>query len=210
MLLFLGAIAAGSALKAYSSTSHAVRVATRMASVAGADPMTDQQTLARLAQDVAGIRPDTIQMVVIWHAIGPGDTVPTGCRPATHTTVNTSSLGVSDGGIDALGACNVYVRPADPGGAFDMATGEAAHDPSYYFGCQGAADPQANHMVDCRWPGKDRRATASPRGAGVLVAPDFVGVYVEITHPFRLPALQRTLTVSDHAVALLEPRSYAL
>jgi hypothetical protein len=65
-------------------------------------------------------------------------------------------------------------------------------------------------MVDCRWPGKDRRATASPRSAGVVVAPDFVGVYIEITHPFRLPVLSQTLTVTDHSVSLLEPRSYAL
>jgi TadE-like protein len=211
MLLFLGVLAVGSLLKAYSSTSHAVRVASRMASLAGADPMTDQEALGRLAREVAGIDPDVIQVVVVWHATGPGAMLPSGCRPAVHNAPNTTSVGVSDGGTDAVGACNVYVRPGDHGGAFDMATGAAPQPASYYFGCQGATDPLAFHKVDCRWPGKDRRAVTSPRSAtGTLVAPDFVGIYLEVTHRFDLPALGSTITVSDHSVSLLEPHAYSV
>ena len=210
MLLYFGVFAMGTLFKGYASTAHAVRAGGRMASLFGADPMADQQALARVSEESFGIRPDTIEYIAIWHATGPGATPPSGCKPATHTTPNTSSVGVSDAGVDALGACNVYIRPAMAGGAFDMANGLAAHPASYYFGCQGASDPQASHMVDCRWPGKDRKATVSPRAAvGTLVAPDYVGIYLSTTHRVVLPLGSTTLTVSDRSVNLIEPRTYA-
>jgi hypothetical protein len=208
VLLFFGMIAAGSMMKLHSSVANAVRSGGRMASVAGADPMSDKIVLARMAQEAGAIAPDPIEYLVIWHASGPGSAIPPACVPATHATPNVVSMGVSDGGIDAVGACNIYVRPADPGGAFDMALDRAGHPSSYYFGCEGTLDPQAAHKVDCRWPGKDRRAVTTARAAvGPVVPPDFVGVHLRVDHHLG-ERLFGALTITDSVVNLIEPRGY--
>ena len=211
VLLFMGMLAAGSLMKAYSSSTAAVRAAGRMASLAGADPMSDQMALARLAREGVGIRPDPVDFVVIWHAAGPSDPPPAACLPTgVLNGPNTTSLGVTDGGTDAMGACNIYLRPADPGGAFDMAQGFAAQPASYYFGCQGSSDPAASHMVDCRWPGKDRRALTTPRiASGPPVSPDFVGLELQLTHRFGAN-LFGAVTMHSSVVNLIEPHGYAL
>lgn len=210
VLLFFGMIAAGSMMKVHSSVANAVRAGGRMASVAGADPMTDRIALTRIAQEAGGIQPDPIQVLVIWHASGPGATVPVACVPTVHDAPNLASIGVSDGGIDAMGACNVYVRPGDPGGAFDMALGQASQPADYYFGCEGALDPLASHKLDCNWPGKNRRTLTTPRTAvGPVVPPDFVGVYLRVDHHLG-ERLFGALTITDSAVNLIEPRGYGL
>jgi hypothetical protein len=210
LLLLLGMIEVGSLLKSHSSTANAVRSAGRVASVAAADPMSDQRVLARMAQEIVGIGGQDVDFVVIWHATGPGDDVPPACIPETHEFPNTSSLGVSDGGFDAIGACNVYLRPDLAGGAFDMATGEAPNPPAYYFGCEGAADPDAGHKVDCRWPGKARRAVTTPRStSGPVVPPDFVGVHVQVDHQMTTGLIMDAVTIKDASINLIEPQGYA-
>jgi hypothetical protein len=211
LLLVFGMIEAASALSAYSSTAHAVRAAGRVASVAAADPMSDQRVLVRLAREIVGIGDDDVEFVVIWHATGPGDGVPEACLPDSYDTPNHESVGVSDGGFDAIGACNVYLRPDRAGGAFDMATGAATHPPSHYFGCEGDADPGAAHKVDCHWPGKARRALTTPReSAGPRVAPDFVGVHVQVRHSLHTDLVIEALTIRDGTVNLIEPQGYGL
>ncbi len=210
-LLFFGMVEVGSALKSYSSTANAVRAAGRVASVAAADPMTDQRVMVRLEQEIAGIGGDDVDYVVIWHATGPGDDVPPACIPETFEAPNAVSLGVSDGGFDAIGACNVYLRPDRPGGAFDMATGDADQAPTHYFGCEGARDPTAGHKVDCNWPGKVRRAVTTPReSAGPQVPPDFVGVHVRVSHSLHTDLVLDALTIEDATINLIEPQGYGL
>ena len=210
LLLLFGMIEVGSLLKSYSSAANAVRSAGRVASVAGADPMTDQRVLARMAQEIVGIGGQDVDFVVIWHAAGPGDDVPPACIPETFESPNTSSLGVSDGGFDAIGACNVYLRPEVQGGAFDMATGQAANPPTYYFGCEGDLDPGAGHKVDCRWPGKVRRAVTTPRAtSGPVVPPDFVGVHVQVDHQLFTELVMDAVTIRESTVNLIEPQGYA-
>jgi hypothetical protein len=209
-LLFFGMLAIGGAMRTYSGASNAVRAAARMASLAGADPMSDRSTLERLAVESGGIRPDTFQYVVIWHATGPGTQVPAACRPVVTSVPNVASLGVSDGGTDAVGACNVYVRPSAPGGAFDIVQGRAAFPADHYFGCQGASDPLKAQKLDCNWPGKNRRTTTTPRGSvGAVVPPDFIGVYARAEHPFAAGIFGWSLTMSDTSINLVEPRGYS-
>ena len=119
-------------------------------------------------------------------------------------------MGVSDLGLDTVGACNVYQRPALPGGAFDMAEGAAAHPASWYFGCQGSTDPAAAHKVDCKWPGQNRRENTTSRDAVPLVAPDLVGVWIELYHPFPVRLPLSGITLHQTTVALIEPREYSL
>ncbi len=211
LLMLLGMVEVGSAVKSYSSTTHAVRAAGRVASVAAADPLSDQRTLARLEQEIHGIGGDVVDFVVIWHASGPGERVPAACLPDEHETPNARSVGVSDGGFDALGACNVYVRPGGPGGAFAMATGAAAEPPTHYFGCEGATDPAADHKLDCNWPGKARRTLTTPReSSGPMVTPDFVGVHVQVDHSLHTALVMDALTIRDTTVNLIEPQGYGL
>jgi len=210
ILLFVmfGIMEIGGSLKSYSATAGAVRSAGRVATVAGADPMTDALVLASVAQELGTDR-SSAQLVVIWHATGASDPVPAGCLPSQPFTANTSSVGVSDGGTDALGACNVYVLPPGASGAFAMAEGSATQPASYYFGCQGASDPAAAHKLDCNWPGKNRRAVTSPRTtAGTPDPTDFVGVYVRVLHSYYTTMFGSTLTITDRGISLIEPQGY--
>jgi hypothetical protein len=81
--------------------------------------------------------------------------------------VAVETAGVSDGGTDATGACNVYVLPAAPDGAFAMADGRAAHPADHYFGCglkrrytptkslgRGAAEPRDDVRTRRSLPGQ--------------------------------------------------------
>ena len=158
----------------------------------------------RMAQEAAGIASGEIEMIIVWHAAGPGESVPAACISAagSATSPNTSTLGQT-----GAKACNVYVRPRAPGGAFDMAMGLAAQPASYYFGCTGPSDPAASHKVDCNWAPKDRKVKISPRGTPVI-KPDYLGVYIRAKHPYITGVLGTTLTVTDSGITLLEPDSY--
>ena len=213
-MLVVGVLEIGSALKSYSGSANAVRAGGRMASVAGNDADADRAILERMAREATGISSGEIDYVVIWHASSTGEQPPAGCRPAPQATPNTVSVGVSDGGTDAIGACNVYHRPADPGGAFDMATGQAAQPAAFYFGCSGSGDALAGNKVDCSWPGRNRKTTLTPRGetppAGQTGQPDYVGVYIKLEHSYVTGVLGDSLTITDGSINLLEPQGYSV
>jgi len=212
--LLFGILEIGSAIKSYSGAANAVRAGGRIASVAGNDASADQVIMERMARESQGIGGGEIEYVVIWHATATGETPPAACLPASEASPNTSSVGVSDGGTDEVGACSVYHRPADAGGAFDMAQGELANPPDYYFGCSGSRDPEAEHKVDCNWPGQNRKTTISPRGVappkGETGTPDYLGVYIRAEHSYVTGILGQSLTITDSGVNLLEPQGYSV
>src|SRR6187431_1052747 len=95
--LVFGIIEVGGALKSYSSASNAVRAGGRMASVAGNDANADQQIMARVGKEAAGLGKGEVQYVIIWNATGPGDDVPAACVALGEgggNSFNTASLGV--------------------------------------------------------------------------------------------------------------------
>ncbi len=207
--MIFGILEIGGALKSYSSASNAVRAGGRAASVAGNDAMADQFVLERMAREAAGIGSGEIEYVVVWHADGPGETVPAGCVAAAGaaTTPNSTSLG--QGGSKA---CNVYVRPTAPGGAFDMARGLAAQPATYYFGCTGSGDPAGSHKLDCNWSPKDRKVGVSPRGTPLAeqLRPDHLGVHIRATHTYLTGILGDDLTITENGINLLEPDNYGV
>ncbi len=209
-MLVFGILEIGAALKSYSGTANAVRAGGRMASVAGNVADADRAILERVAREAAGVPEGEIEYVVIWHASSTGEQPPAGCRPAAQSSPNTSSVGVSDGGTDAIGACNIYHRPQAAGGAFDMATGAAAQPAAFYFGCSGSGDPQAANKVDCRWPARNRKTTITPRSASPSENPDYVGVYIKAEHDYVTGVLGDSLTITDGSINLLEPQGYSL
>jgi hypothetical protein len=210
-MLVFGVLEIGSVLKSYSGGANAVRAGGRMASVAGNKLDADKMILERMAHEATGISKGEIEYVVIWHASSTSETPPSACRPAVQGSPNTTSVGVSDGGNDAIGACNIYHRPADPGGAFDMASGRATNPPAFYFGCPGG---NVTGKVDCNWPGKNRKTTITPRGvtppSGSTGQPDYVGVYIRMEHGYVTGVLGDSVTITDSSINLLEPQGYSL
>jgi len=217
-MLVFGIMEVGGAIKSYSAANNAVRAGGRMASVAGSTPMADRMILERVAQEAAGLGKGEIQYVIVWNADGPGDAPPSACTSAANGQLgggpNTSSVGYA--GVSSgpplntkLGACNVYVWPDRPGGAFDMATGRASRPPEYYFGCTSATE--ATTKVDCSWPARERKVTISPRRnlSGLpTVRPDYIGVYIRAEHRYLTGILGRTLTITDSGINLIEPDEY--
>jgi hypothetical protein len=212
VLLFLifAIIEIGGLMRSYSGAASAVRVGGRSASLAGSDPLADQVILDDLARQAATMGKDAIELVVIWHATGPGDQVPAACLPATTTSANTASIGSTGQSPSGLGACNVYVQPGLTGGAFDMAAGTAAQPVEHYFGCSGSGDPEASHKLDCSWPATTRQVLTSPRGSTTPTATDFVGVYVRARHEYYTGILGTGITITDRSITLIEPQGYEL
>jgi len=208
-MMIFGIMEIGSAMKSYSGAANAVRAGGRMASVAGNDVDADRAILERMAQEGAGIASGDIEYIVIWHASATGEQPPALCRPAALASPNQSSAGQAGG---AGTACNIYHRPDAPGGAFDMATGEAANPADFYFGCTDSA--QATTKVDCFWKAKDRKTTVTPRGqtppAGQTASPDYVGIYIRAEHDYVTGVLGDSLTITDASVNLIEPQGYSV
>jgi hypothetical protein len=197
----------GWSLKTYSALAGAVRSGGRTASVIGGDPQADAEILTRIEEEM-GSGNGEIEYVVIWHATGSGDTVPPDCLPSAPFTANTTSVGVDDGGTDDLGACNVYIKPEEPDAAFDMANGSAPEATSYYFGCQGTSDPDADTKVDCSWPGKNRRTLTSSRFATPAEPTDFVGIHIRVRHSYFTRFFGTALTLTDSGISMIEPQGY--
>ena len=125
-------------------------------------------------------------------------------------------MGVSDGGTDAVGACNIYILPQNPGGAFEMANGDLPNDPDYYFGCSGPSDGGAGHKVDCRWPAQNRRTVISPRvmpgglPESSRLRPDYLGITVRVEHHYLSGILGATRDITDTSINLLEPSNFGV
>lgn len=208
-LIIFGIMEVGGAIKSKSSAANAVRAGGRIASVAGNNILADQVTLERVAREAAGIGRGEIEYIVIWHATGPEDTLPPKCVPSS-SAPNTESVGVPDGGNDDVGACNVYIRPDVAGSAFDMANGDAPKPIDFYFGCTGLGDPEADHKLDCNWPGQNRQTLRSARGETPVVTPDYVGIHIQATHEYYTGVLGSTLAIAEDGINLLEPQGYSL
>jgi hypothetical protein len=207
--IILAIMELGIALSIYSTTSDTVRAGGRQASVSGSDALSDQQVLVKMSANAAVIPKGEIDFIVIWHAATTGQQPPTGCLLSA-STPNATSVGVSDAGVDAVGACNVYQKPASTGGAFDQALDKVSgKDHTYFFGCTGLADPKAGQKVDCNWPGKDRRVTTTVRTNPTPHAADYVGVYMKVNHSYITRIIGTTQTVSDSVIALIEPQGYS-
>lgn len=214
-VVLFGIIEIGGAIKSYSGAANAARAGSRMASVAGNDAMADQQILERVAREAAGIGNGEIDYVIIWNSTGVGETPPGPCITAagSASSPNTTPVGVFDNGNSTKGACNVYIRPQAPGGAFAMARGELPNAPDYYFGCLAPGEP---NKVDCNWSPKNRKTQISPRVLPTgtpeanRLTPDYVGVYVRASHEYYTGILGSTLTITEGSVNLLEPDTFGV
>lgn len=210
IFLLLAIIEVGGTLKSYSGAASSVRSGSRAASVAGADRMADRQILEQMASLAGSLDAGEIELVVIWHAEGPGDPVPPDCLPPDTSSPNQASVGDAGSVPDGMGACNAYIQPGDEGGAFAMAQGTAPEPEEHYFGCVGPTDPEALHLLDCHWPATSRQVLTSPRGSLDPRSTDFVGVYMRVRHASYTGVLGAGITITDRSISLIEPQGYEL
>lgn len=213
-LFIFGIIETGALLRSYSTVSNGARAGGRAAGVAGNDAMADQYILLKMKQELSGMDLGEIEYITFWKSDGPGNgpnqSLPShpACLPPVQSAPNTSSAG-NPGNV--VGSCNVYHRPAAPGGAFAMADPDpddgAPQPPEYYFGCSPG---NSVNKVDCNWMPSSRYVRKVPRG--VLnpqgIRPDYFGVYIRAKHGWVTGILGDTLTITDQAVYLLEPQGY--
>jgi Flp pilus assembly protein TadG len=99
-LLIFGVLEFGSAFRTYLTLSNVTTTASRAAAVAGNDVDGDAQILTSIKKESAAISVSSIQRVVVYHASGPTDPVPSGCAGGTATS--------GTGSPSYTGACNVY------------------------------------------------------------------------------------------------------
>jgi hypothetical protein len=192
---------------ATTGANAAVKAGARMATVAGNDPMADRRILTRMSREGSGLvsSNDVIERVKIWKASGPDDDPPETCNASTH--------------------CNLYEDPNQDGGAYSKAhlpltTDEdpvATMTPAYadyWFGCQGAADPTADHKLDCGWPPTSRRIMQrSPSHIGpcagvVCDPPDRVGIWVQVRHNYYTGLFGQYSIVTSKTISAIEPQEY--
>ncbi|MCP5030150.1 MAG: pilus assembly protein [Actinomycetia bacterium] len=91
LALIFGAFEYGFAFRNYLTVTSATRDSARTATTFGSDEYTDYEILQRVADNGVALPAANIERIVVWHATGPDDTVPSGC--------------VASG---QAGLCNVY------------------------------------------------------------------------------------------------------
>ncbi|MFT5202194.1 MAG: hypothetical protein ACI9C1_001580 [Candidatus Aldehydirespiratoraceae bacterium] len=133
LLLFVfGIFEFGFAFRDYLTVANATRDGAREASVAGNVADTDYRTLRSIKRAAAALPTDGLDLVVIFKASGPTETVPATCAAGT----------------SVVDVCNVYT-PSD----FNLVEAE--------WGCQSTANtpPDPINSPDLSWCPKDRQVS---------------------------------------------------
>ncbi len=200
VLFLFGIIEFSGYLLTKEGTTNTAQAGARMASVQGNDAMADQQILARMADEAGGIPNGEIKQIVIWHASSATDTPPAACTA-------TGSSGVTDGGTDDVGACNVYNDPQAPGGAFDAGQERHARPPTS-AALQAAGPLQDRLQVAGRRP-QERAAEARHRAPAThATTPDYVGIYVKALHRYYTGLFGSAVTITDQSIGKIEPETF--
>ncbi len=95
LALIFGVFEYGFVFRNYLTVANATRDAARTATTFGSNDYTDFEILQRIADNGVAMPSEDIERIVIWHATGPDDTVPSSCLSSAQS-----------------GLCNVY-EPAD-------------------------------------------------------------------------------------------------
>lgn len=166
LLIVIGVMEFGLALKDYLAMSSGTRAAVRTASTLGNASTTDHAVLQALRNGSRAINGTsaTIDVIVIHKASGPTDALTT---TSTCLTASVTNL------------CNRYT-------AADLAR------PASDFGC----GPSAPDRYWC--PTVRKTAQSDP--------PDYVGVYVRVTHRHPTGLLGQSRTFTDNYVMRIEPQ----
>ena len=177
--LLFGVLEAGFLMSDYLATTSGARAATRAATTKGNDADADYAILRQMKRETSALPTSNIDKIIIFKATGPGAAVPSACLTAT------LHQGISDSGTNTY--CNVYDRTD-----FTAASSK--------FGCTTAYPT----YYDCGWDPKTRKVAVSTG-----VTPDYIGVYIKVTHPAITGFFMKNYTFSSTVVYPLEPRALA-
>ncbi|MBS1847632.1 MAG: pilus assembly protein [Actinobacteria bacterium] len=215
ILMIFGIFEFSGYVMARNGATAAVKAGSRMAVVQGNNALADREILRRMALGGVGADQEHIDRVVIWKASGPSDTVPPACLTSL-SNVTTSTV-----------KCNVCVDPQGNSGGYTKAklplttdsTPAATLGPGYadyWFGCNPPGT--VGSRLDCGWPPQTRNVdTPSPTNiafcnsnptAANCVYPDYVGIYIQVTHRFYTGLFGSTTTVTAQSISAIEPQGY--
>ena len=177
--LLFGVLEAGFLMSDYLATTSGARAATRAATTKGNDADADYAILRQIKREMSALPTSNIDKIIIFKATGPGAAVPSACLTAT------LHQGISNSGTNTY--CNVYDRT-------DLTAASSK------FGCTTSYPT----YYDCGWDPKTRKVAVSTG-----VSPDYIGVYVKVTHPAITGFFLQSYTFSSTVVYPLEPRALA-
>ena len=183
-ILVLGLVEIGLAMNDNLALASTVRAGSRVVSASGNETKADLYSLLRVAKESSALDKANIDRIVIYKPTGFGQDPSATCQAGTAVA----------------NVCNVYVL-ADLRAARIQVTEETlalaenrAPDPSKVkFGC-GAMAP------DRFWCPSARKVTQAGTG------PDYVGVWMQIRHPWITKMFGTDRTLTDTSVIRLEPR----
>ena len=118
-----------------------------------------------------------INYVVIWKASDAANTVPPRCKTGGRTVVDATKAGSL-----GWGTCSKYVT-------------SEIRNPSLGWNCTGSS-PARFYCSTLR------QVTLQP----VATGPDYLGVYINVSHPWVTGLFGSQITMSDEAVTKLEPQ----
>jgi hypothetical protein len=177
LVLLFGVLEFGLAFQDYLSLHNAATSGARQGAIAGADIDADYQILQAIKSKTA-LPTSRIVRVVIFHADDVNTPVPAACKSGTATA--------GTGAPNYTGACNVY-GPAD----FALAASSF----------QNCTSPTLSRF----WcPTGRKTAERADRGNG---PPDWLGVYIQVRHPWITGFFGSSLPMESPAVVRLEPLS---
>lgn len=176
--LIFGVFEFGLLFKAYLTVSNMTSTGARAASAVGDDIDADYQILTAVDRGGAALNRLNLNRIVIFHADGPGDSVPAACLSGTT-------------GSSAAGAeCNVY---------FPNDLGLVAED----FNCKTGPTPGfANDQYWC----PDTRTVYPFDHTGTAQTIDHVGIYVEYDYEAVTGLFGDGWTISDTTILRFEPQ----
>ena len=175
VLLIFGILEFGTAFRDYLALANAVSAGARQESIQGDQVDADHASLQSIRSASSAFPLASIDYVVVWKAAGPDDAVPAACTTASRTVGSASD--------PEVGSCNRFTVDdvEDPDGA-DWEC--APPDPIRY------------------WCPSTRAVTLSANGGS---GPDYVGVYVHMTHPYVTGLFGDDIALTDTSVTKLEP-----
>ncbi len=181
-LLVFGILEFGLIFKDHLSIESVSTTSARSASTLGSHGEADYQILQQINRRALGVPRSSIHTIVVWHATGPGDTVPAGCKAGN------GSVGSTVGGRDFVGACNVYDYNDF---AWDVED----------FDCNVTTEPPPIGPADHFWCPEDRKDTVldAPEGS------DYIGIYVAADYDYITGMFGDSTTLSASTIIPIEP-----
>ena len=180
IFMLFGILEFGGAFRDYLTLSNVVVTGTRQEAIWGSSLQADWKTLDAIHRGNGALDLDNLDYIVVWKASAGTDKVPSGCKSGAASFAGGTIT------APAIGACNVYT-------AADIR--DKINGPQWT--CSGPKIGPIQYYCP------------SGRKVTVLADPDYLGVYVQIQHPWVTGLFGQEVQMSDQSVTKLEPQKIA-